>query len=115
MKDAYTLTISNSLQWGNHIKDILNNSGYSYIWLNPTNVDPKQICTDLEQRLTDQFLFTQNWKSKLLATTGKLRLYKLIKQELKQEEGYLELPSYLRVPIARLRTSSHILRIEMGW
>ena len=115
MKDACTLTISNSLQWGNLIKDILNYSGYSYIWLNPTTVDPKQISTDLEQRLTDQFQFTQNWKSKLLATTGKLRLYKLIKQEFKQEEGYLELPSYLRVPVARLRTSSHILRIEMGW
>ena len=76
-------------------------------------MDLKQICTDLEQRVTDQF--TQNWKSKLLATTGKLRLNKLIKQEFKQEEGYLELPSYLIVPVARLRTSSHILRIKMGW
>ena len=39
VKDVCTLAISNSLQWGNHIKDILSNSG---IWLNPTNVDTKQ-------------------------------------------------------------------------
>lgn len=76
------------------------------MWLNLTNVDPKQVCADLEQRLMDQFV--QNWKTKLVATSEKLRSYKLIKQEFKQERR-LELPSYLREPVARLRTSSHPL------
>ena len=44
----------------------------------------------------------------------KVRSYKLLKQKFKRE-GYLKLPSYLRVPIARLGTSSHPLRIEKGW
>ena len=47
------------------------------------------------------------------ATTGKLRTYKLIKQDLKLEK-YLELPPHLRVPVTRLRTSAHPLRIETG-
>ena len=111
VKDACTLAISDSLQWGNYIKDIFNNTGFSYVWLNPTYVDPNQVCAEIEQRLMDQFI--QNWKADLLATSGKLRSYKLIKQVFKCEE-YLELPSYLRVPVARLRTSSHSLRIETG-
>ena len=46
-------------------------------------------------------------------TTGKLRSYKLIKEDFKRE-SYLELPPYLRVPVARLRTSAHPLRIKTG-
>ena len=43
--------------------------------------------------------------------TGKLKTYKLIKEEFKNE-SYLELPPYMRVPVARLRMSTHPLRIE---
>jgi len=48
-----------------------------------------------------------------LDTTGKLRSYKLVKEDFKRE-SYLELPPYMRVPVARLRTSTHSLRIETG-
>ena len=52
-------------------------------------------------------------KYELLANSGKLRTYKLIKHEFKMEK-YLSLPPHLRVPTARLRTSAHSLRIETG-
>ena len=74
-------------------------------------MDPQQICTELAERLTDQY--KQNWQSDLRETTGKLRTYKLIKKEFKSE-SYLDLPPHMRVPVARLRTSTHPLRIEIG-
>ena len=37
----------------------------------------------------------------------------MIKEEFKNE-SYLELPAYMRVPVARLRTSTNPLRIETG-
>ena len=109
VKDAYIMAKNSSSQWTNHIKQILDDTGFSHVWANPSGVDPSTFTAELEQRLTDHF--RQNWKSELQATTGKLRTYKLIKQELKLEK-YLELPTHLRVPVTRLRTSSHSLRIE---
>ena len=44
---------------------------------------------------------------------NKLRTYRLFKNTLKYEP-YLNLPPYLRVPLARLRTSAHGLKIETG-
>ena len=37
----------------------------------------------------------------------------MVKEAFKNE-SYLELPPYMRVPVARLRTSTHPLRIETG-
>ena len=47
------------------------------------------------------------------ASSGKLRTYRLFKKEFSCE-AYLNLPPYLRVPITKLRTSAHPLRIETG-
>ena len=93
------------------IKQTLDSAGLSYVWLNPANVDPQQIRDELKERFTDQYI--QFWQSELRETSGKLRSYKLIKEDFKRE-SYLELPSYMRVPVARLRTSAHPLRIEIG-
>ena len=103
--------MNNSLPWAKHIKSILDSAGFSYVWLNPSQVDPQQISNDISERLTDQF--KQNWQSELRNTSGKLRSYKEIKDSFKLE-SYLELPPHLRIPITRLRTSSHTLRIETG-
>ena len=111
VKDACSLATNSSLPWANFIKQILDSTGLSYVWLNPAIVDPQQICTELAERLTDQY--KQNWQSDLRETTGKLRTYKLIKKEFKSE-SYLDLPPHMRVPVARLRTSTHPLRIEIG-
>ena len=53
------------------------------------------------------------WTKEHNKLNGKLRLYKLFKRNL-APEPYLALPSYLRIPISKLRTSAHALRIETG-
>ena len=89
----------------------LDSTGFSQIWSLPSGADYKLFSGELEQRLTDHFI--QSWQSDLRNTTGKLRAYKLVKDSF-QTENYLDLPAYLRVPMARLRSSSHSLRIETG-
>ena len=79
--------------------------------MQPDCVDQGQLLADLEQRLLDQF--TQSWQHELSVTMGKRRTYKMIKEHFRPEK-YLELSPHLRVPAARLRTSSHPLRIETG-
>ena len=111
VKDACTLAGNNSLQWVKFIKQTLDSAGLSYVWLNPANVDPQQIRDELKERFTDQYI--QCWQSELRETSGKLRSYKLIKEDFKRE-SYPELPSYMRVAVARLRTSAQPLRIETG-
>ena len=111
LKDAYTLATSYSSQWISFIKQILDETGFSYVWFHPASVDPQRFAKDLQQRLEDQYV--QSWTSELEANSGKLRTYKLIKHDFKMER-YLNLPPYLRVPTTRLRTSAHSLRIETG-
>ena len=111
VKDACTLAVNNSFQWAKFIKQTLNSASLSYVWLNSENVHPKQIQGEFKERLTDQYI--QCWQSELQETSGKLRSYNLIKEDIKRV-SYLELPSYMRVPVARLRTSAHPLRIGTG-
>ena len=110
VKDAYALAKADSLQW---IKLITSNvsSGFTPVWTQPSRVDPNEFLPALEQRLIDQFV--QSWQGDLRDTTGKLRTYKLIKEDFRREI-YLTLPPYLRVPRTRLRISAHPLRIETG-
>ena len=79
------------------------------MWIQPSSVVPNDFIAKLEQRLTDQYV--QSWQGELRNTAGKLRTYKLIKEDFKRE-GYLKFPPCLRVPLTRLRTSSHALRIK---
>ena len=57
-------------------------------------------------------IFIREWKSQLQSSTGKLRLYKKIKNIF--YENYLELHLYLRNPLTKLRISNHSLRVETG-
>ena len=63
VKDACILATSSSLQWANSVKQNLDGAGFSYVWLNPDNVDPQQLCAELKERLTDQYI--QHWQSEL--------------------------------------------------
>ena len=81
------------------------------MWLNPSNISPTDFISELSQRCKDQY--RQAWESEMKASSGKLRTYRLFKKEF-CSEAYLNLPPYLRVPIAKLRTSAHPLRIETG-
>ena len=58
-------------------------------------------------------LKTSTWSSELQASSGKLKIYRLIKHEFKMEK-YLNFPPHYWVPTTRLRNSAHFLRIETG-
>ena len=110
-KMHYALVKSESHEWVKFIQKIFNDSGFPQVWSQPSSVDPKEFISQLEQHLIDQYI--QRWQGKLRDSTGKLRSYKLIKDEF-HKEMYLTLPPYLRVPYTRLRISAHSLRIETG-
>ena len=110
--EAYQLLTLNDQPntWCRKIQRILNEAGFSYVWSNPCEVDPTQFIKAIRQTLHIQYI--QEWNG-LLTASSKLRTYRLFKNTLKYEP-YLNLPPYLRVPLARLRTSAHGLKIETG-
>ena len=111
VKYVYNLSKSEELHWARFVKDTLNNASFPEVSTLPLMVDQREFLAELEPRPTEQYI--QSWLGILRDTSRKLRTYKLIKQGFKREP-YLSLPPYLRVPITRLRTSSHSLRIETG-
>ena len=110
--EAYQLLTLNDHPntWCRKIQRILNEAGFSYVWSNPCEVDPTQFIKAIRQTLHIQYIQERNG---LLTASSKLRTYRLFKNTLKYEP-YLNLPPYLRVPLARLRTSAHGLKIETG-
>ena len=97
--------------WIHHVKEILDNSGYSYIW-NTDIIDSSYSCTLLRRRLND--MYTQTFFYKLSVDEGKLRFYKNLKTT-HDMENYLYHNNYdYRSAICKLRISSHPLEIEKG-
>ena len=78
LKEAFWKAKTQDLQWFTCIKDNLNISGFSEVWINPERIDQTAICRELQQRFTDQYI--QRWTSELQSSTGKLRTYKIIKK-----------------------------------
>ena len=113
LKEAYLLlsSLPSAKSWLSQIKNLLDRTGFGNAWMNPSSVDPTGFISDFSQRCEDQY--RQSWESELNASSGKLRTYRLFKKEFSCE-AYLNLPPYLRVPITKLRTSAHPLRIETG-
>ena len=97
--------------WCARIKQILDVSGFSFVWINPNKVDQSSFIKELSERLSCQY--QQSWASSLHSTTGKLRTYKLFKRSLSYE-SYLDLPPHMRVTLTRFRISAHHLHIETG-
>ena len=99
VKDAYELAKNNCIPWTTYIKQILDDRGFSYVWTNPTSVDPVNLIAELEERLTGHF--QQNWE--LRGTAGhnwkaeNIASYKVIKQ----------LEKYLELYTSPLEGSSH--------
>ena len=69
-------------------------------------VHPNALLSEVKQRLTNSIEINQ-----LESTTGKLRLYRKIKNKFIYE-NYLDFPLHLRDPPTKLRISNHSLRIE---
>ena len=111
LKEAYQLTLTDSPdKWTTSVKQVLDEAGFSYVWNNPLGVRHNEFISQLLQSLLDQY--SQDWGSELLCSR-KLRTYRIFKNTLSYE-AYLNLPPYLRVPLAKLRASAHRLRIETG-
>ena len=98
--------------WASKIRDILNSYGFGWIWENQSVPDSVAFVNIFSERVKDcEF---QKWSSEV-CNMPKLRLYCKFKED-KQEELYLSLPIPMRLrrDLARFRTTSHNLEVEMG-
>ena len=98
--------------WASKIRDILNGYGFGWIWENQSVSDSVAFVSIFSERVKDcEF---QRWSSQV-CNMPKLRLYCKYKDD-KQEELYLSLPIRMRLrrDLARFRTTSHNLEVEMG-
>ena len=111
LSEAYQLSLSILKYWCSEVKEILDNLGFSEVWLYPTRLVWASSVNELSERVYDQYL--QRWSSSLKCTSGKLRTYKLFKTNILYEK-YLSFPPHLRVPLTRFRMNAHPLRIEVG-
>ena len=98
--------------WIYNIIERLNTYGYGNVWDNPYIICPDIFCRIFKQRLLD--MFTQEWKVDLELNQA-LTFYKHFKNSFEYEE-YLTISKCrgYRNALARLRLSSHSLRIESG-
>jgi hypothetical protein len=97
--------------WLQNILKLLNNYGFSYIFHNPTTVNPDSFLPQLRQRMSDTS--RQVWQSQI-NNNDKLTVYRQVKTQF-QREPYLDtLSSQHRRTFSKLRMSAHCLAIERG-
>ena len=98
--------------WASEIKIILDDLGYSDVWINQFDLLPN--ISVLKERLYDQF--KQLWHTKVFESS-RLQYYAIFKDNFVTEsEKYLHVLNdwKLRTALSRLRVSSHDLQIENG-
>lgn len=107
----YFSNTDKSSKWIKHLKDTLDQLGFSYIWINQSNCsNPKALINILENRLKDQF--RQQWLLEL--NTRKNYFYSSIKLEFGFERYLDILPFKFWRNLIKLRCSNHRLPIEKG-
>ena len=97
--------------WAFQIKKILDELGFSDVWLNQKHIVPN--FTLLKQRITDQY--KQEWLT-IVNDSSKLSYYRLYKNYLSLEtEKYLYISNHrYRNALCKFRVSAHNLEIETG-
>ena len=98
--------------WLNKVKNLLDKNGFSDVWTYPNSVNKKKFLPIFKRRLIDNFI---NETRRNLEASSSVSLYKEINQN-------FELSPYLtkivnrkhRNALAKLRLSSHNLKIESG-
>ena len=97
--------------WAFQIKTILDELGFSYVWLNQKHIVPN--FTLLKQRITDQY--KQEWLI-IVNDSSKLSYYRLYKNYVSLEtEKYLSISNHrYRNALCKFRVSAHNLEIETG-
>lgn len=97
--------------WAKSVKMLLENLGFSHVWLSQGVGDMEIFMTLLKQRITDHFI--QNWNEQL-ANSSRARTYSLISSfKFKPYLDFITIKKF-RNALTRLRVSSHRLQIEVG-
>ncbi len=101
-----------SSPWLLYVRDIVNECGLSYAWLNQhINCDIDVFKNDIKNSIQDQFL--QTW-SRELFNSSKCINYRMFKSELQLENYFTLLPQALCRIFTKFRCRNHKLPIEVG-
>ena len=100
-----------NFQWLNHVENLLNNSGMSYIWQQQSFSNCESLKLAYSLNLKDQL--TQNWQDEI-KTMSKCQYYQEFKPKHCFEDYLILLPSRFRVILCRFRCRNHRLTIETG-
>ena len=98
-------------KWINHVKKILQNTGYNYFWLYQENLLTNFPKTELKQRLRDQH---EQIIRSMDDFSHKKKNYLLLKKVWKPEQYLSNLDSVLAHSLLKYRTSNHSLPVETG-
>ena len=112
-KELFALSFQkpNVVTWCTKIRDLLNKTGFGYVWFDQYVEDQREFVSEFRQRVTDMYL--QKWSANV-SLTSKNRLFPKIKSRF-CFEPYLDMNnSCFRVAVSRLRLSSHMFLIERG-
>ena len=103
---------NNANNWSSKIRDILNQTGFTDVWLFPESVNNDHFIPLFKNRLRDQYI--TNWDVSVTSCSSMI-LYKELKPVF-ERSSYLDIVDNKkhRNIIAKLRLSSHKLSIETG-
>ena len=97
--------------WISHIKKILDDSGFSYMWSSQIPSSSEEIKIVIKQRLVDQFM--QNWVSNM-EHSSRGRYYLTFKSDLCLEKYLISLKKSDRHILCKFRCSNLKLPVETG-
>ena len=100
----------NGKNWAYHIKSILQQHGFGYVWDSQSNMEIP--FTAIRQRILD--MYCQKWYSDI-NNSNRLQSYCLYKHAFKLEDYLIDVTeNKYKIALSRFRTSSHDLFIETG-
>ena len=94
--------------WCSNVKSLLFQYGFAYVWFNPHSVNLKTFHVLFKKRVIDEF--TQNLDSSI--NNGSFTIYRFIRTPTDIQHYLKVLPKKWRTHLAKLRLTSHQLRIE---
>jgi hypothetical protein len=98
-------------KWLDCIRNILNETGNTHIWIYQKSTNVKNIGKNIKRILIDQFI--QKWNGQL-ANSSKGTNYRIFKNDIIFEPYLNILPDNLRCSLFHFRTGNHRLPVETG-
>ena len=105
------MTSTHHYKWLKHIKDILDETGKSNVWISQKTTHVSNIHKSVKRTLIDQFI--QKWHSES-NDSNKRKNYYLFKQNMNIESYILKTPRNIATHLFRFRTANFRLPIEVG-